>query len=232
MSKRGSVKGVGRAAARVSAGEGDASATVDHVLCTATPERLKKSTYRIETRTSGDGKQPCLGIRVLDACPLDAYLRRGALDRRQHEAGTWLARCFRRAVHQPSMVTHYGERLGGGGGSDPMMDGRKALWRVLLATGLAMTGDGQKFGKMPACLEGGAVGGRSSVILTPPGQVALSVCGLEEWAGGTRNLGKLRTALDRLADHLRIHGCPSQRPPASVTIGSAVGGQRAGLPQF
>lgn len=232
MSKRIRNKGVGRATARLSVGEGDTPAAVDPVLCVATPERLEKSSYRIETRTGGDGTQPCLGIRVLDACPLDAYLRRGALDQRQHDAGAWLARCFRRAVHQPSMVTHYGERLGGGGGSDPMMDGRKTLWRVLLTTGLATTGDGRKPGKASACLEGGTVGGRSSVILTPTGQVALSVCGMEEWAGGTRNLGKLRTALDRLADHLRIDGALSQRPPASVTVGSATGGRRVASPQF
>lgn len=204
MSKRTKVKGVGRTAARAFAGGGDSPATAEQVLRTATPERLEKSPYRIETRSSGDGGQPCLGVRVLDACPLDAYLRRGALDQRQHDAGTWLARCFRRAVHQPSMVTHYGERLGGGGGSDPMMDGRKTLWRVLVTTGLAVTGDAQKSGKTLAGLEGGGVGGRSPLLLTPMGQVALSVCGLEEWAGGTRNLGKLRSALDRLAAHLRI----------------------------
>lgn len=232
MSKRIRSKGVGRATARLSVGEGDTPAAVDPVLCAATPERLEKSPYRIETRTGGDGKQPCLGIRVLDACPLDAYLRRGVLEQRQHDAGAWLARCFRRAVHQPSMVTHYGERLGGGGGSDPMMDGRKTLWRVLLTTGLATTGDGRKPGKAPACLEGGAAGGRSSVILTPTGQVALSVCGLEEWAGGTRNLGKLRTALDRLADHLRIDGAPSQRLAASVLIGSVADGRTVAPSQF
>lgn len=169
------------------------------------PERLGKAAHVVEVRDRLDNGAPSsLGVRVLDACPLDAYLRRGLLEQRQHDAGLWLARCFRRAVHQPSMVANYGERLGGGGGSDPMVDGRNALWRVLLATGLAEEGAAAATIKTHSRVYDVLPGARARVVLTPPGHVALSVCGLEEWAGGTRNLARLRTALDKVADLLRI----------------------------
>lgn len=180
-------------------------ATPAQALRTVTPERLRQSAHLVEVRDRSDNGAPLsLGVRVLDACPLDAYLRRGMLDPRQHDAGQWLARCFRRAVHQPSMVANYGERLGGGGGSDPMLDGRNTLWRVLLVTGLAEPGSAAAPLKTHSRIYETLPGTRARVVLTPAGHVALSVCGLEEWAGGTRNLAKLRTALDTLADHLRI----------------------------
>jgi len=179
----------------------DVPVTRDQALQTATPERLGHSAHVVEARDATDGgAPPSLGVRVLDACPLDAYRRRGVLDSRQHDAGAWLARCFRKAVHQPSMTTCYGERLGGGGGADPMLDGRNTLWRVLLASGLATkAAKGTAAGGGDALRDSGA-----GMALTPTGVVAINVCGMEEWAGGTRNLAKLRAALDALADHLRI----------------------------
>lgn len=176
----------------------DAPTTTAQAMATATPERLRRAAHVVEVRDAADnGTPPSLGVRVLDACPLDAYRRRGVLDARQHDAGTWLARCFRKAVHQPSMTTCYGERLGGGGGADPMLDGRNTLWRVLRASGLARGPDTGAADAAPGKA-------RASVVLTPMGEVAINVCGMEEWAGGTRNLAKLRAALDALADHLRI----------------------------
>jgi len=204
----------------------DQPVTAGQARRTATPERLRHSPHSVEVRDPDrDGAPPALGLRILDACPLDAYLRRGMIDGRQHDAGSWLARCFKRAVHQPSMIAVYGERLGGGGGSDPMMDGRNALWRVLLATGLAVAGGGAAAVKTGAGARAGRTGtpldavpstGRSAVLLAPMGRVALSVCGMEEWAGGTRNMGKLRAALDALADHLANGRRPSTPSPAGA----------------
>ncbi|MCG5239882.1 hypothetical protein [Azospirillum doebereinerae] len=203
----------------------DQPVTAGQARRTATPERLRHSPHAVETRErKEDGAPPTLGLRILDACPLDAYLRRGMIDERQHDAGAWLARCFKRAVHQPSMIAVYGERLGGGGGSDPMMDGRNALWRVLLATGLAVT-DGKAAstkstpGTAAAPSDALPPAGRSAVLLAPMGRVALSVCGMEEWAGGTRNMGKLRTALDTLAEHL----ASGRRLPASARAHANIG---------
>ncbi|MBP2227552.1 hypothetical protein J2847_000832 [Azospirillum agricola] len=184
---------------------------VEEALQTTTPERLRRSLHVVEVRDGeGRGRQPPLGVRMLDATPLDAYRRRGVVDERQHEAGMWLARCFRRAVLQPSMIAVYGERMGGGGGADPMLDGRNILWNFLLASGLAVRGGGAEAAKADARVREALPGARSPLVVTPLGHVALSVCGLEEWAGGTRNLNKLRSALDKVADHLRIgHGSPA-----------------------
>ncbi|CAO3431241.1 hypothetical protein [Azospirillum doebereinerae] len=203
----------------------DRPVTAGQARRTATPERLRHSPHTVESRDrEDDGPPPTLGLRILDSCPLDAYLRRGMIDERQHDAGAWLARCFKRAVHQPSMIAIYGERLGGGGGSDPMMDGRNALWRVILAAGLAVTASTATSikataGAATARIDATLPAGRSAVLLTPAGRVALSVCGMEEWAGGTRNMGKLRAALDILAEHL----ASGRRAPTSARAHAKVG---------
>lgn len=191
-------------------GEGPATARAQ-ALDTTTPERLARSAHHsVEVRERTRGGMPSShGVRIHDQTPLDAYARRGMLTERQTEAGRWLARCFRRAVYQPSTTTCYGVRLGRGAGSDPMLDGREALWRVLLAAGLA-DANGTA---LPLRIQGRTVVAegevRAPIVLNRLGTVALSVCGLEEWAGGTRRLEALRKGLDRLADHVRAGRRPA-----------------------
>jgi hypothetical protein len=156
---------------------------------TVTPERAAKGAFSYEAVRDDEGRDTgARRVRFEDACPLDAYLRRGKIDWRQHDAGAWLARAYSRAVRSGPVGSSFKERVqgGGGAGNDPFVGSLHELRRNMLRAGLAFEQDD------------------GTVALNTPGRIAMAVCCHEEWAGGSRNLDRLKDALDRLADALKI----------------------------
>jgi hypothetical protein len=153
-----------------------------------TPERAAKDAFTYEAVKDDEGRDTgARRVRFEDACPLDAYLRRNLIDWRQHDAGSWLARTHRRAVRSGPVGSAFQERVQGGStGNNPFVGSLHEMRRNMLAAGLAFEADD------------------GAISLTVPGRIAVMVCCYEEWAGGTRNLDRLRDALDRLADALKI----------------------------
>lgn len=102
------------------------------------------------------------------------------------------------------MTARWEERGSGGGvDSSPAVTGAHGLFRLLEQAGLASPVREGATLNLPGIARNSA-GARAPVWLTPGGTIVLSVCGMEEWAGGTRKLDKLHESLDALADVLRI----------------------------
>lgn len=160
----------------------------------ATPERARHNTLVVEPADMigprGPERAPpgVVRHRVTDGCPLDAYLRRGKLTLRQHDAGSALARAFLAAHIPPPTTACYEPRIpsGRGAGHGPA-EGSGGLLRLLVGAALAREDRAE---------------GR--VTMTGEGRIAIQVCGYDEWAGGSRNIAKLVKALDAIADFLRI----------------------------
>ena len=184
---------------------GDNPTSPAHALLTATPEHLRHAAHTVEVRDRmSTGTPLSYGVKVEDTCPLAAYLRRGKLTWRQHEAGAAVARAWQRAVIPRRMTARWEERVSGNGAdTSPAVTGAHGLWRLLERAGLASPVREGATLNLPGTARGSA-GARAPMRLTPGGTIVLSVCGMEEWAGGTRNLDKLRESLDALADVLRI----------------------------
>jgi hypothetical protein len=133
-------------------------------------------------------------------CVLDRYWRRMQITDRQFGAGEKFRSMWIAAVHEPSVTSSYGERRGKGGGAITGSDARKVMRRALLEAGLAvnadsapllvMTKDGSRYEPVEL-----------PVRLRNPGHLVVSVCGLDEWAGGTARLMMLREGLSLLADY-------------------------------
>lgn len=137
--------------------------------------------------------------QALIECVLDRYEHRGQITERQHEAGLRFRSIFRRAAMPPSVTSSYGAPQGMGS----LYDGRRRLRRVLVEAGLGRAID------LPEPLIATQTHERFDAIempvsLYPKGHVAIAVCGLDEWAGGTRRLVMLREALTDLADYWGI----------------------------
>lgn len=145
------------------------------------------------------------GARATATCPLDAYLLRGQIDWRQHDAGSTLHRLYRAAIASPPLVSRYKARVDGGGGANyaPTGPSRHVL-RVLLEAGLAE----RKRSVTPLLIEGRSGQHQepleAGITLNGKGHIVMAVCALEEWAGGTRRLDKLREGLSALAYAMRI----------------------------
>jgi hypothetical protein len=154
-----------------------------------TPERAAKGAFGFEAVETDEGRDTGeRRVRFQDASPLDAYLRRKMIDWRQHDAGSWFSRAYRRTVRSGPVASSFSERIQCSLSVEGPYHGSSAeIQRAFLRASLAYTDP----------LDG-------SFRLNVPGRVVVSVCGFEEWAGGTRNLGRLRDALDRLADALLI----------------------------
>lgn len=164
-------------------------------------QRTAKSAHAVVAADLSPGGIPLTyRVQILEPTVLDSYLRRRVISPREHEAGATLASIFTRAIHLPAVTAAYGECRGGGGGADTGIDGRKRLYAVLIKAGLAVRLQHEQ----PLVIElrdrverepiMGAIG------LTNTGHIAISVCGYNEWAGGTRRIAGLRKALGALAD--------------------------------
>ena len=164
-------------------------------------QRLDKTPHAIVARdlTAG-GMTLSIGVQILEPTVLDSYMRRRLLSARQHEAGCLLSKLFNRAIHLPSITASYGESRGGGGGVDTGVDARGILWGVLVDAKLALRLQREEpFGvQRRDSFERENVSG--PVGLTDLGHLAVSVCGYDDRAGGTRAIKKLQRALDQLAD--------------------------------
>jgi hypothetical protein len=170
-----------------------------------TPERAEKDGgVRIEARAvTPGGVIVDYGAHVAAECVVDRYHHRCQIIDRQHEAGIRLRKLWRAAVIEPSVTASYGELRGGGDGVASTADARAKLRTVLLDAGLAV--EGPKSPVIVKTLSGEKLETVSMPwTLTPDGCVAVSVCGYDEWAGGTRRLEQLRRALTALADHWKI----------------------------
>jgi hypothetical protein len=139
-----------------------------------------------------------IGVREEHECILDRYLHRSLIHDRQHKAGMVFRGAWLRAALPCATTSAYGEQRGRGGGST--FDARITLRRILIEGKLGKesprdeplitTMTRERFD----CV-------RLPVILNQRGHVALAVCGLDEWAGGTRRLDSLREGLTDLADY-------------------------------
>lgn len=145
-----------------------------------------------------------LVAKTRDECVLDRYWHRAQLVDRQHAAGCRLRGLWMGAARSPSVTSPYGEERGNGiGDGEGASRARSALNRVLLDSRLARhaangeilvsSASGEK--RWPVTLP---------LRLTDHGHVTISVCGLDEWAGGTRRLDMLREGLGMLADYWKI----------------------------
>jgi hypothetical protein len=144
--------------------------------------------------------------RVTTECMIDLYHARMSINDRAWMAGTQLRRLLFRAIHSPSVTGSYGEQRGNGGGGDPNIDARHVLRSTLEGAGLA-----RRFMQDAAPLRLTESGlelwmERYPTVLTFAGNVAIDVCGMDNWAGGTERLAALRSALGALADYWKISG--------------------------
>lgn len=170
-----------------------------------TAERASKGSVVVEDRTATPGGVVIAqGARALVECVVDAYWKRCQIVDRQHAAGIRIRQMYRAAMLPGAVTASYGERRGGGGGIDSTSDARAALRSVLLRSGLASEAPAAPL-KVTThqcdVIEPVAF----PLALRPAGHVVLSVCGLDEWAGGTRRLDLLREGLAALANHWRIY---------------------------
>lgn len=115
--------------------------------------------------------------RVAMQAPIDRYLARRQIDRRQHEAGQRLARDWHHARMEPRLVGSYRDLIDCGGAPDPSVDrgqARRRVSRAILAIGRIASSE------------------------------VVSVCCLEQPVGGTTAMEILRRGLDVLADHYGV----------------------------
>lgn len=172
-----------------------------------TPERLGQSKGREEAVTDEEGRDTgARRVRFNDDSPLDAYYRREQVDWRQHDAGSWMDREFRRSFRSGPALSSLEERVQTSTGPrDPLGAGAFDFKRALVRSGLA------KITNAGRALQTGET--EPTMRMTKKGQVALAVCCHGEWAGGTRKLDQLRAALDDLADYLKIGTRPAPVQP-------------------
>lgn len=129
-----------------------------------------------------------------DRGPLLAYLARGKIEPLHYEAGEYIARvCHRAASAGVPVTSRFAGRIntsapGTPGRPSPAEGGRATLVRVMVDAGIAEAGAG------------------GALLFTREGDVVTRVCGLGEWAGGTRKLTLLRKGLERVASHLGFSG--------------------------
>lgn len=181
--------------------------------------RTEKSAYAIVPRdlTRG-GLVLTVGVQILEPTVLDAYQRRRLISTRQFDAGCHLAKLFHAAIHLPAVTASYGAPRGSGGGVDSGVDARRLLWSTLVHAGLAVAVEGN----VPFVVTRRASVDREQVrgpiVLNGAGNIAIAVCGYDEWAGGTRRLETLRRGLDGLADLWQIadRSRPTRSRPRST----------------
>jgi hypothetical protein len=142
--------------------------------------------------------------RALVECVVDRYHHRCQITDRQLAAGLRFRSLWRGASLPASVTGSYGERRGGGSGIDGNTDARHALQSAIVGSGI-----GQHFGEDAPILVATLSGERYEPLCLPvrlrlTGHVVVSVCGLDEWAGGTRRLDKLREGLSDLANYWRM----------------------------
>jgi hypothetical protein len=134
--------------------------------------RLRHDEFEdVETEVAGE---KAAARRVVTQTPLDRYLRRGLIDRRQHGAGQALSRDWHYARMEPRLAGGYGERIDCATVPDPAADREHARRRVMRALGAV--------GRVAA------------------GEVA-AVCCAGRAAGGPVAMELVRRGLDVLADH-------------------------------
>jgi len=112
--------------------------------------------------------------RAVNRTPLERYLRRQLIDRRQHEAGERLAMDWHAARMQARVIASYRDWVDGGTAPDAQVDRFHARQRVARAI--------QAIGRIAA----------SEVV---------AVCCEEQAVGGHVGMEILRRGLDVLADH-------------------------------
>lgn len=173
-----------------------------------TEERAGQGDFVIEAVTDEDDRPVSNGakrVRFVDVHPLDAYLRRGVIDWRQHDAGQWLARTYARAVTVRSGVASFNERVQSSLlPGTPVVDAMVELDRAFIAAGLATYAENPS--PMRVKMRSGEVCEevQTRLIFTREASVAIAVCAYGEWAGDKRPIDRLCRALDALADTLRI----------------------------
>jgi hypothetical protein len=144
------------------------------------------------------------GRIVLETVVLDAYLRRGMIRRREHEAGQSVSALWRRFVLPPAVTASYGQARGGGGGLAPGVDASRLFFETMHRAGLAQPAADLAPLEIRGASKTFVEPAMARYVLTAVGHVVVAVCGYEEWAGGTRRIEHLRAGLGRLADHWRI----------------------------
>lgn len=128
----------------------------------------------IETLVEGE---KATAKRVVTQTPLDRYVRRGLIDKRQYEAGQSLARDWHYARMEPRLISNYRDLIQCGGAPDPAADREHARKRLMSAISAV--------GRVAA----------SEVV---------GVCGLQRPAGGPVAMEIFRRGLNVLADHYGI----------------------------
>ncbi len=126
-----------------------------------------------DVETLVDGER-ATAKRVTTQTPLDRYVRRGLIDRRQHDAGQAFARDWHYARMEPRMIASYRDLIQGGGAPDAAADREHARKRLMRAI--------EMVGRVAS----------SEVV---------GVCGLQRPAGGPVAMEIFRRGLDVLADH-------------------------------
>jgi hypothetical protein len=143
--------------------------------------------------------------RALVECVLDSYHTRMQINDRQLEAGLRLRALWRGAVYSESVTAAWAEAVSGGGsGGTTRGDAIWALRRALLGADLADQRD-QDMPLLVITSKGEfAEPVTMPVRLRPAGHIVVAVCGIDEWAGGTRRLMALREGLTGLADYWKL----------------------------
>ncbi len=125
----------------------------------------------VETVVEGER---AIAKRVVTQTPLDRYIRRGLIDRRQYDAGQALARDWHYARMEPRVIASYRDLIQCGQAPDASADREHARKRLMRAI--------DAIGRVAA----------SEVV---------GVCGLQRPAGGPVAMEIFRRGLDVLADH-------------------------------
>jgi hypothetical protein len=166
---------------------------------TGTPERAQHGGVVIEgqdgTALDDDGRR-VIRARIEAECVVDRYHARMLLTDAQHDAGLRFRRLWRAAALPVAVVASYGDTRGGGGRVDSGTDARAALRSAVLDSGLGRESAAEPLRVLQVETR--------PYHLEPAGQVVVAVCGLDEWAGGSRRLELLRTGLAALAHYWRI----------------------------
>lgn len=131
------------------------------------------------------GAVTAVRAHVRTECILDAYWRRMQIIDRQREAGMLFRTVWLRSVQMPRVSADYGTRVAMSTGSDELP--------VVVASAKRRVAD------------------LSRMLNREQLAVVIAVCGMDEWAGGTKRLDDLRDGLTRMADVLRIE-MPERRP--------------------
>lgn len=127
----------------------------------------------IEDETLVEGER-AVAKRVVTQTPLDRYIQRGLIDRRQNDAGQLLARDWHYARMVPRMIGSYRDLIDCAQAPDPTADREHARRRLIRAI--------QAVGRVAA----------SEVV---------AVCCLQRPSGGPVAMEIVRRGLDVLADH-------------------------------